>query len=91
EVNIPEVEMRIYPNPARERAVFELKLSKGADVEMKLYNTTGQLVGTVLKSYMVPGVAQLEYDTQNLPGGLYIVELHYDGIRHTDKLIVGNK
>jgi hypothetical protein len=91
EVIIPEAEIRVYPNPAREKAVFEINLSKGADVEMKLYNTTGQLVGTVVKSYMVAGVAQLEYNTQNLPGGLYIVELHYDGIRLTDKLIVGNK
>lgn len=88
EITGSDSEVKLYPNPAKEKTVFDLYLSQGTDVEINIYNLAGQLTGSVMRSKLISGNFQIEYNTNELNPGMYLVEIKIGEKKYSEKLIV---
>jgi hypothetical protein len=61
----------ISPNPAVSWININLTLASASDLELKLYNESGQYVETVFAGRKGEGRTELRYDTRSLPSGAY--------------------
>jgi subtilisin family serine protease len=67
-----ELQLDIFPNPARDMLNIEYSLPMAADVEVAFYDVFGRLVGSINFSAQQPGLNTHVIDTrsQNLSGGI---------------------
>lgn len=64
------MEMKVYPNPVRDRFSFEVELSKDADTYLYIYDVTGVL----MQSRVISGSAQqAQFDFSALADGVYFL------------------
>jgi len=84
-----------YPNPFNTRTVIEFSISGGAPVSssLKIYNSQGQLVKTLLEMSLIPGTYHYAWDGTNELGeevssGVYFVVLESHDIQRTRKAIL---
>jgi len=80
----------IYPNPAKEMTKIQFQLSEGNhSLHLIIMDITGKIISsesTKVKS--TGGAVEMQVTTQNLPSGIYIVQLTSDTFKKTGKLIV---
>lgn len=76
--------LSVFPNPAQDRVTIEYQFAKelAKEVEIRLYDLTGQLIKTARSNQ--PG--SLNLDLQGLPAGYYTLVV--DGF--STKLVIGN-
>lgn len=60
----------VYPNPFRERLIFDISFPLKESIKITCYNTTGNLLFETVKS--ATDIINLESEVQNLCQGLYI-------------------
>lgn len=80
----PDVELKVYPNPASEYAIFELENVENEQLTFKLYNAAGQL-------QRVENFVENEYYfyRNELLSGLYFYQIESDGaLLVTGKLVL---
>lgn len=75
----------IFPNPASDLINIQLPFDKAADYQLHLINTQGQAVQTELLR-AVSG--QWELDVNDLPTGLYMIQLQHDASIFTAKVMI---
>lgn len=64
------VEMKVFPNPVRDRFSFEVELSKDADTYLFIYDVTGVL----MQSRIITGSQQqAQFDFSTLADGVYFL------------------
>ncbi len=68
-----------YPNPFAERSVLRWRQAEAGNVAIRLYDHTGQAVGTFDAGHREPGSQQYELRGDGLANGMYIVELRTAG------------
>jgi len=68
-----------YPNPFNSTTVISFTLPRGADTKVEIFNITGQLVQTLAKSRMSPGLHRVTWNAETLPSGLYWCRLSAGG------------
>lgn len=64
-----------YPNPFNPTTTIEYTLGQSADVELNVYNITGQKVATLLNETMPGGNHEFTFDASSLSSGVYIYRL----------------
>ncbi|MDZ7374074.1 MAG: T9SS type A sorting domain-containing protein [candidate division KSB1 bacterium] len=77
-----------YPNPFNPTTRIEFSLPKAAHVTLKVYNLLGQEVATLVNGYRQAGQHWVTFDGSDLPGGVYVYRLEYDGKSVTRKLVL---
>ena len=65
----------IFPNPASDVATIGFNIPKPAPVTIAIYDPSGRLIKTVLHSGTSAGPQQVRWSTQDLPAGVYVVQL----------------
>jgi flagellar hook assembly protein FlgD len=80
-----------FPNPFNQSTRLNYQLSKSSQVELKIYNTLGQWVATLVETYQPAGHYRLRWDGQdeqqkNVPGGIYFYVLKVDGMYNIKKM-----
>ena len=78
--------VNLYPNPAETTAIIDVQLSVSADVQIRLVNVTGQLLETV--NYSATQSIQHTVNVQDLPSGVYMVQILADKETTTRRLVV---
>lgn len=78
----PEIDMRLYPNPAGEELNIEWD-GFSPDSIVKLYSPLGKLLHSSVES---GGKAKL--DSSGLPAGAYLVVVESDGVRSAKKVVL---
>ncbi len=78
--------VRVFPNPARERAVVAVSLSVPKTLELTMTDVLGRMyrfqrVGPVSE-------AQIELDVRDLPAGVYLLHLQAEGSGVTRRVVV---
>lgn len=68
-----------FPNPFYEATVFAYELDAPAQVELTLYNLTGQTVANIVNGPQPQGNFLTKYFPENLPSGVYFYQLKLDG------------
>ena len=64
-----------YPNPFNPSTTITYEIPKASTVRLNIYNTSGQLVKTLINENHIPGHYSVAWDASNLPSGLYIYKL----------------
>jgi O-glycosyl hydrolase len=71
----------VYPNPATEKVMVEVK--NGSIEKIELYNASGKLT----KDYKLTGNSVI-LNVNNIKAGLYYLSVYYDGKKESKKLLI---
>lgn len=79
--------LEVYPNPATTAVQVQVPGLRGQHTaDIRLYSALGQLVLTQARK--ITGADTATLDVQQLPAGLYSVQVTVDGIRYTSRVAV---
>ena len=62
-----------YPNPFNPSTTLEMTLDAQADVSVKVYNLTGQLVDVIAEGNYLPNSYKFTWNAENLASGIYFI------------------
>ncbi len=68
-------QIQIYPNPARNKITVEMDLTEPSNFEMVLVDMTGRVVVKDVKQAKYAGKNTWQYDTSNIPQGVYMMSI----------------
>ncbi len=78
-----------YPNPFNPATTISFAIRQPANVTLKVYNTFGQEVATLLRgSAMDAGLHTVAFSGDRLPSGVYMAVLEADGALQQQKLVL---
>ena len=84
-VELPEVELTAYPNPANDMIYIPLPMKEG-DIIMNIVDINGKIVDN---QNVTMTTNRLEVDVTTLPAGMYVINLEFaDGERGTINVVV---
>lgn len=80
------------PNPCRQGTTIRYQLAKPGNVSLKVYNTLGQVVKTIVDSDQQPGLYSINWDGKDNQGrqvanGVYLYRLSAGSFTDTKKLV----
>jgi len=68
--------MQNYPNPFNPRTTIEFDLSESGNIQLEIYNITGQKVEQILENKWLPaGRHFVHFEAHHLPSGTYFYRL----------------
>lgn len=71
--------LRAFPNPVEHRVKVEYTLQKAANIEVRVANMMGQTLLIENKGNQYAGVNSSELNLQQLPTGMYFLQVHTNG------------
>jgi len=83
-------EFSISPNPFKGSTSISLTLTSESDVLLQVRDMTGKTVAVIENNHLLPTTYTLNWEAQNLPAGIYMVELQTPNYRQVKKLILLN-
>jgi phosphatidylserine/phosphatidylglycerophosphate/cardiolipin synthase-like enzyme len=86
EINLPEVPLSIYPNPASSDLAIELPAGSQGTAKVSIFNRLGQVV--LERNIAIDGNETLKFNLNELPAGFYILNIQGEEFRSSEKLII---
>ena len=80
--------MICYPNPVAGQASISLQLSKPALLGVQVYDFTGRLVKSEASRMFAAGSVQLEFSSEGLENGVYLLVIHTNEGNISQKIVV---
>jgi uncharacterized protein (TIGR03790 family) len=77
-----------YPNPFNPQTMIKFQLYQSAMVSLKIYNTIGQEVATLVNGQMQEGEYEVPFSAGQLSSGMYITELRAGGVVSIHKILL---
>lgn len=79
-----------YPNPFNPNTVISYQLSVGGHVQLKVYDTLGRELTTLVDEFKQPGSYNCEWRIENgeLPSGIYFYNIRVNGFSKTNKMVL---
>jgi len=77
-----------YPNPSKGQTTIKYQLPKASDVQLQVYNVSGQLVKRFDEGTRPPGYHSVSWNTAGQPAGVYFYRLKAGEFQSTRKLII---
>lgn len=77
-----------YPNPFNPTTNIRYTLPSDGDVTLKVYNTLGVEVETLVKGLKPAGTYEVKFNADNLPSGIYFYELRMNNSSSTRKMML---
>ncbi len=79
-----------YPNPFNPTTTIRFDLPEDAVVTLKIYNSLGQEVASVLdRAEMYEGEQEVDFDATSLPSGIYIYRIVAERLSDDDETVSG--
>jgi choice-of-anchor B domain-containing protein len=69
-----------YPNPFNSSTVIEVDLPVNSDINLTVYNTTGQKIATIADGFALKGKKTYRFDPADLASGVYFCKLTVSGL-----------
>jgi len=77
-----------YPNPFNSTSVIKYSIPKLSEVTVKIFNTLGQELATLVNEEKPVGTYELNWNASNLPSGVYFYRLQAGSFVETRKMIL---
>jgi hypothetical protein len=78
-----------YPNPFNPGTTIRFNLSKGSNVNIRIFDITGREVEHIVKGEMVQaGTHEVKFNAAKLSSGVYFYTLETDNFRETKKMML---
>jgi hypothetical protein len=77
-----------YPNPFNPSTNISFGISKNAFVILKIYNSIGKELETLVSQRLLPGSYNVRWNAENYTGGVYFYRLESDNFTETKKMIL---
>jgi len=77
-----------YPNPFNPTTAIEFSIPKSEFVTLKIYNTLGEEVTTLVSDMLSAGSYDYEWDASNLASGVYLYRLQAGDYVETRKMVL---
>jgi len=77
-----------YPNPFNPETVIKFDLPESGMVSLKIYNTLGEEVATLVNEPMDAGSYSYQFNAKNLSSGVYLYKLSSDNFNQSYKMIL---
>lgn len=77
-----------YPNPFNPQTMIKFGLPNDGVVTLKVYNTTGQDVYTLVNQWKTAGFYQVEFDASRLSSGVYYYKLISGNFSDIKKMVI---
>ena len=80
---------KIFPNPAVEKINIEFTSNKIQKMNFDIIDAKGQMIDHIMNAYVNHGINTFSFETQNLPKGIYFLNISNDQkiIKH-EKFVV---
>ena len=75
------------PNPFRQLTTFTYTLGNGGSVDLSIYSMEGVFIETVISGSQEKGEHKVEWDSKDVPNGMYFYILTVDGVEWVKKAI----
>lgn len=80
--------LQLFPNPTEEEVQIKFQLAESAWVRVELYDLLGRLQAPGLNQGLAAGAQQIPLRVQQLPVGVYWLQVEAEGSRVVKKLVV---
>lgn len=80
-------DVRVYPNPTKDNITIEYEVNSNSQVQVSLWDITGQRLYFLEDQYINSGVYQKQIVTDHLIPGIYLIQFLIDGQVTTTKII----
>jgi hypothetical protein len=77
-----------YPNPFNPSTTIKFALPKSGNVTLKIYNSIGKEVETLVNENMGAGSYEVSYDASQLNSGMYFYRISANGFTDTKKMML---
>ena len=77
----------IYPNPFNSTTRIRFGLPISDMVEIRIFNSMGRLCGIPLSGKLSEGYHEITWSPDNLPSGIYLIELCAQNFRERTKVV----
>ena len=67
---------------------INFKISDNDDVKLKIFNTDGREVATLLNEKLIQGKYEIKWDAGNFPDGIYFYRLETGSFAESGKLVL---
>lgn len=84
----PLVVLGNYPNPSNNQTIIHLGLLEKTNLQIQIYDLNGQIKQQVLNQEQQEGMYQIQFDTQNLINGVYLIKISNGKQTITKKMII---
>jgi len=76
-----------YPNPFNSRTIIEYDIKESTIVTLKIFNTNGQEIETLINEFKSRGSYQIEWVPKNIPSGIYFYQLKASDFTDIKRLV----
>ncbi|MFA6979455.1 MAG: M36 family metallopeptidase [Ignavibacteriaceae bacterium] len=77
-----------HPNPFNPSTTIAYMLPEDGFVSLKIYNTLGEVIATLVNDYKSAGYYSLDWNSSNLPSGLYFYQILAGKFTATKKMLL---
>jgi hypothetical protein len=77
-----------YPNPFNPTTIIEYALPRAGFTTLKIYNSLGVMVTSLISGYLQPGRYAIEWDASKFASGMYFYRLQTGPFTATKKLVL---
>lgn len=75
-----------YPNPFNPSTTIRFSIPESGNYTLKVYDSLGQEVETLIDAYLAPGVQEYSFNGENLSSGTYIYRLQGNNFSLSQKM-----
>ncbi len=77
-----------YPNPFNPSTQIDFSIPRQSNVQLKVYNSLGQVVATLVNGNLSAGLHSVTFDAGNLASGMYIYRLTAGNFTSEKKMLL---
>lgn len=77
-----------YPNPFNSSTIIKFSIDKTQFVNLKIFNIQGKLIQNFVNESLKSGVYEINFNSQNLPSGIYFYQMKTDNSIFSKKMIL---
>ena len=86
--SVTPMKFEIYPNPMYGTGRVKYVLDQSGNVSINMYDVTGKMVKNIFSGQAAQGLQIVDFDSSDIPAGVYFCRLESDHLTQTQKVII---